>query len=153
MEQVGPHIEHGAHEEAAGASAFDGQAVLGAVPVGDQVLGAGDEVGESVFLVHHAAIVVPSFAQFAATTNVSDGGDYATIDHAEHVRVEEDVVGDSAGSISVQVQRAAAVPLGVLEMAHGDWNLNAIGNCSVDALHLVACPVVSAGNLLLLEEG
>src|SRR2546430_17738944 len=46
-EQLGPHVEHGADEQAAGAAALDDEPVGGGVAAGDQVLGARDEVGRS----------------------------------------------------------------------------------------------------------
>ena len=45
-----------------------------------------------------------------------------------------------------------AVQLGVLEMDQGDRDLNAIRSSGVDALNLVARPVISTRNFLLLEQ-
>ena len=43
----------------------------------------GDEVGESIYLVHHAAGVAPGFAQLAATANVRDGENHAAIEQRQ----------------------------------------------------------------------
>src|SRR5882762_3207211 len=100
MEQVGPHIEHCAHEQAASASALNGQTILGAVPMRDQILGAGNEVGKCIFLVHHAPVVVPGFAQLAATANVRVRDGDTAVDQAEKVGVEIYVVGDTVGTVA-----------------------------------------------------
>jgi hypothetical protein len=52
---------------------------------------------------------MPGLAHFSATPDVGNCGDYPTVHHAEHLRVEEDVVGDAVSPIAVQIERASTI--------------------------------------------
>ena len=50
--------------------------------------------------MHHAAVVVPGLAHFAAAANVRDRCYDPTIDHAEEVGVKTDVVRIAVGTVA-----------------------------------------------------
>src|SRR5262252_4918377 len=81
-------VGDGAHEQTSGRAALDGDALARAVLVGHQMLGAGDEVGEGVHLVHHAAGIMPGFAHLAAAANVNVGHDHAPVKERKTRRAE-----------------------------------------------------------------
>ena len=82
-EEIGTHVGDGAHEQSAGAAAFDDEAVFRSVAVSASRCSAlVDEVGEGVLLMHHAAGVVPGLAEVAAAADVRDGHDDAAIEQA-----------------------------------------------------------------------
>ena len=83
----------------AGAAAFDDETIFRAVLVLHQVIGAVDEVGEGVLLVHHAAGLVPRLAHLTAAADVGDGEHDATIDQRKIVGVEADIDRDAVGSV------------------------------------------------------
>src|SRR5262249_41993774 len=97
LEEIGAHVGDCAHQQAARGAAFDDDAVARAVLGGDEVLGAGDEVGEGVQLVHHAAGVVPGFAHFAAAADVHEGHDYAAVEERNARGAESDWKAETVG--------------------------------------------------------
>lgn len=82
-EQLRALVEHRSDQQPAGAAAADGETLGTAVALGEQVLGAGDEVVEAVLLVFQLAGPVPGFAQFAAATDMGDGKDEAAFEQAQ----------------------------------------------------------------------
>ena len=71
--------------------------------------GHGDEIGKGVCLVAHAPRVMPCLAEIAATTDVSDGVDDATVEQAQPLRRETDIVRIAVRAIAFQPQRRATV--------------------------------------------
>ena len=71
MKEVRAQVDRRAHQEAARAAALNGKTVRGRVALGDQVLGAGDEVGERVALAVHLARLAPVFAHLAAPSDMA----------------------------------------------------------------------------------
>ena len=86
LEQVRPHVDDGADQQAARAAALNHQSIRGGVAVLDQVLRAVDEIGEGVHLLHHAALLAPFLAHLAAATDVGVGVDDAAIEQAQPAR-------------------------------------------------------------------
>ena len=82
-EQVGAQVGHRAHEEAAGTSAASHEARGRRIPVRDQVLRAGDEVGEGVGLVLEPSGLVPRATHLAAAPDVGDREDEAAVEQRE----------------------------------------------------------------------
>ena len=83
FEQIGTHVGDGAHQQPAGAATLNYQTVAGGVLLFHHMFGAGDEVGEGVYLIHHAAGFAPGFTQFAAAANVRDDIDDAAIEQSQ----------------------------------------------------------------------
>ena len=83
-EQVGAQVRDRAHEQPAGAPAARGEAVRARVALRDEVLGAGDEVGERVRLVLSS---LPSSyqlaAELAAAAHVRDREHEAAVEQAD----------------------------------------------------------------------
>ena len=78
MEQIRAYIQNRPHQQAASAPSFDHQAILRPVPLGEQVFGTGSEVGECVFLVHHAAVIVPRLPHLPTAANMGHRHDHPT---------------------------------------------------------------------------
>ena len=69
----------------------------------------GNEIGESVEFIAHAAGVVPGFAEFTAAANVRDGEDDAAVEQAEAIRTESDGHRDAVAAVTVEEERSGAV--------------------------------------------
>ena len=61
FEQIRSHVTYGAHQHAAGAATLNHQTILRSKFVVDEMFRTGNEVGERIYLVHHAAGVAPGF--------------------------------------------------------------------------------------------
>ena len=151
-EQLGPHVEHGADEQAAGAAALDDEPVGGGVAAGDQVLGARDEVGERVALLEHAAGIVPALAEVAAAADVGDGEGHAALEQAQPARREHDRVRKAVRAVAREQERARAVARCRRGRDERDGHARAVGRGGVDALGPVTRGLVAAEHLRLLEE-
>ncbi len=81
--QVGPHVGRRAHQHAAGRAAVGHDAAGLAVAFLDQVLGAGDEVGEGILLLVLAAVEEPAPALLRAAADVGGGPDPAAVDQRQ----------------------------------------------------------------------
>src|SRR5438128_11275881 len=102
--------------------------------------------------MHHAPVIMPSFAHFAATANVRHRRNHAAINHAEDVRVEADVVWIPIGAIAGQIQRTFSIELGALQVDDSDWNLYAIGGRRKNPLHTIPSALIAAGHFFLLQQ-
>jgi len=69
----------------------------------------GNEIGEGVEFIAHAASVVPGLAEFAAAANVRDGEDDAAVEKAEAIGTESDGHGDAVAAVPVEEERSGAV--------------------------------------------
>ena len=152
LNRSGPHVDHRAHQQAAGAAALDHQPVGRGVAVLDQVLGAVDEVGEGVHLLHHPALLAPVLAQLAAAADVGD--------RVDRRRGRAGSGGSTRTSAPTRRRtsrshRAAAAPCRRARRPSGrrarsaPWCRRGRGP---DALRLVVRRVVAAEHLLLLEQ-
>src|SRR6185295_982114 len=83
FEKIRTQVDDDADKEAAGAPALNDEAIGRCVPLVDDGLGARDEVGERVHLLHHASLLAPLFAKLAAAANVRDRVDDAAIEQRE----------------------------------------------------------------------
>ena len=151
-EEIGAQVGDGAHQQAAGRAAFDGDARGVAVAGGGEVLDGGDEVGEGVALDEHFAGVVPGLAEVAAAADVRIGHDDAAIEQAEAVGAEAERQRVAVGAVAVDVEGIAAGLALVFAIDEGDGDLDAVGGGGVDALAGVERAVEAAGNFKLLEE-
>ena len=104
-EELRAHVDDCAHEQTAGASAFDRYPVRRAVPFLDKVLHHGDEVREGVLLHHHLARVVPGIAKLSAAADMRVGQHDAAVQQAEARGAEADRKGVAVGAVSVDVER------------------------------------------------
>ena len=118
-EKIGAKIGDRAHKEAAGTAALDDEfAVRGEAP-SDEILGAGDEIGERVHFSVHAASIMPGLAEFAAAANVSDGEDDAAIEEAEPVGTEGHGHRKAVAAVAVEEKRGGGVAGGVVAIDDG----------------------------------
>src|SRR5205814_6584848 len=106
---IGAHVGDGAHEQAAGAAALDDKFRFAREFLRDEEFSGGNEIGEGVEFVAHAACIVPGFAEFAAAANVRDGEDDATVEKAEAIRTESDRHRDAVAAVPVEEKRSGAV--------------------------------------------
>ncbi len=152
-EQVGAQIDHRAHQQAAGAAAFDHQAVLRSPLLLDQEFGAVDEVEEGIFLLHEHAVFAPFFAHFVAAANVGDGVGHAAIEQAQALAGKRGRRADAVGAVAVEEQRRLAVAHEALLVDDGDRHFDAIARGGPEALAGVLLRVVSAEHFLLFQQG
>jgi len=144
VEKVGAEIRDGAHEEAASAPAFDGEVFFGGVTLGDEVFSGGDEVGESVELLFHAAGVVPSLAEFTPATNMGIGIDDAAVEETQTVGAEIDRDGDAVAAVAIKEERSGAVTRSVFVKDNGDGDASAVRRGGVEALGNVLRGIVAS---------
>ena len=102
FEKVRPHIDHRAHQQTAGAGAFDHQAVLGGPLLPDQEFGAIDEVEERVLLLHEHAVFAPLLAHLVAAANVRDGVGHAAVEQAHPVAVKRGRHANPVAAVAVK---------------------------------------------------
>src|SRR5437899_1247265 len=131
-EEVGAKIGDCAHQEAAGAAAFDDEFVSRRKAQRDQIFGTSDEIGEGIHLAVHAASVVPGLAEFAATTDVGDGEDYTAIEKAQAIGTEADGHGKAVAAVAVKKQGRAAIAGSGVAIDDGDGNFGAVGGDGVE---------------------
>ena len=151
-EQLGPHVHHGAHEQAPRAPAVRHQAVAARVLEAHEFLAHVDVVPERVQLVHHFAVVVPAASHLLPAADVGDRVDEAAIHETQDVRVERRLDRRPVRAVGVEQQRAAAVERRAApqQQRHGDPH--AVPRRGHEAAHFVLTPVVAARNLLPLLE-
>src|SRR6266566_4502856 len=78
--------------------------------------------------------------------------DHPTIDHAEPVGVEADVIGKTVRTVTGQIDWPFAVQLCAFQMDNRDRYLHTIGSDCENALDLISRAVVTAGYLILLQQ-
>ncbi len=78
--EIGPHVEHGAHQKPAGGAAMRDDTFWRRQVLRDQVLGDRDEIGKRVLLFRAPAIEEPVPALFRAAADMGDDMDPAAID-------------------------------------------------------------------------
>src|SRR5262249_7685837 len=137
-------VSDGTEKKAAGAATFNDQVVRRGVALGDEMLGGGDEIGECVAFVVHAAGIVPRFAELAAAANVRDGVGDAAIKKTEALRAERNGDGDAIAAVAIQEQRRGSVTRSVTATNQGDGDRSAVGRGGVDAFADVLRWVVAA---------
>mmetsp|Transcript_29657 Transcript_29657/g.53120 ORF Transcript_29657/g.53120 Transcript_29657/m.53120 type:complete len:297 (-) Transcript_29657:758-1648(-) len=118
LEEVRTHVDDRPHREAASGAAFDAELGRGGVLLADEVLGAGDEVGEGVLLLQKLSVLVPETAHFAATADVGHRKDEAAVDEGEAGGGEVGVVADLIGAVAVEQHRVATVQLHQILAVH-----------------------------------
>mmetsp|Transcript_8507 Transcript_8507/g.24626 ORF Transcript_8507/g.24626 Transcript_8507/m.24626 type:complete len:484 (+) Transcript_8507:196-1647(+) len=152
-EEVRPHVQHGAHEEAAGAAALAAHLLRHGIAAVDEVLRTADEVVEGVHLVEVLAhVLVPGAAHFRATADMSDGVGDAAVQQREPRRRERRVHRGAVAAVAVEVERhGLALHLLVLAVHERDGDLLSVVRRSHEFLRRVERGVV-VRNLLLLDE-
>src|SRR5256884_1133810 len=86
--EVGPHVQHGADQEAARAPALDHEPVVRGRALAHQELGARDEIGERVALLEEPPVVVPPLPELPAPAHMGDRDGHAALEKAQTVRRE-----------------------------------------------------------------
>jgi hypothetical protein len=151
LEELRSQVDHGAHQEAAGAAPA-GDELRGRGPaLAHQGIGAGDEVGEAVHLARQLAVQVPASPQVAATAHMRHGEDHAAVQQAQQRGVEARIAGDAVGAVAIEQQglRSGAAPrLGVQQR---DRHTRAIRGLGPDPLAGVAAGVVAGHRLHLAD--
>src|SRR5262249_62160585 len=99
MPEVGAEVRHRAHEKAPGGTALDHDAILRRPAVLLELLAAGDEIGEGVHLVRHAARLVPGLAEIAAAADVRHREDDAAVEERDDVAAAGERRGDAARAV------------------------------------------------------
>jgi len=150
LEQVRAQIEHCSHQQAASTATFDAELIGRGITLGDQVLGAGDEVGEGVHLLLQLAVITPSFAHVAAATNVSDGIDIAAVEQTDSSAAEAGGDGDAVRAVGVEVALATFRQFTLVDQ--GDGHNGAIRCGGEDTFAAVSSEIVAL-HLLTLEHG
>ena len=77
----------------------------------NQVLGAGDEIAETVMLEAALTLFVPTSPELASTASVGDGIDEAPVQKAQTKRRELRLYAIAIGAVPVQERGMASIPL------------------------------------------
>src|SRR5581483_5823907 len=142
----------GPDQQPAGAATEDRQAPGRGPALLDEVLGAGDEVGEGVHLVAELAGLIPRPAHLAAAPDVADGPHEAPVEEAEAQGREAGVGARLVGPVAVEDAGRRPVAGDALPGHVGDRYPGAVGGGGPQPARLVARRVVAAEDGLLLEE-
>mmetsp|Transcript_105899 Transcript_105899/g.299352 ORF Transcript_105899/g.299352 Transcript_105899/m.299352 type:complete len:587 (-) Transcript_105899:269-2029(-) len=137
-EEVRPHVQGAAEEQAAGAPALDREPVRRGDAQLDQALGAGDEVHEGVALGQVLALLlVPVPPHLAAPPDAGNAVDHAAVQVRERVHIEGRVNADAVGAVAVeQAGPGPGAPLAIqqaLQVHHAHRDLRAVGGLREDA--------------------
>jgi len=123
-EEVGALGHAGAYEEAAVATAGDGEFFFVSVALLDEVLAGGDEVVEDVLFFEQHTGLMPFFAVFAAAAEVGHGKDAAIFEQYQAGSAEAGREADVEAAVAVQVGGVGAVELKALAVydEHTDFS-------------------------------
>ena len=77
---------------------------------------------------------------------------YISIHQAEEIGIKGDVDRETIGAVGVEIERSRSVEFFAFQVHDRNGNLHAIRCRSVQLLDLVAGRVISAGDLLALEQ-
>ena len=105
-EQLGREIRHGAHEQTAGAATLCHHPARSGHTRLDQMLAAGDEVGEGVALVEELPVLVPLPAHLAASAHMGDREDHTAVQLGKTRDRESGIDRVLVRSVAVEVHRA-----------------------------------------------
>ena len=111
-------VDHGTHEESAGASAHGKK--LRSKTLAAKHLAAGDKVAKAVLLVLHSALLVPCSAEVFAPANVGDGVGHSALQKTKACDAERGVDGNAVGSVSVKQCGHRSLAICGTDPAHGD---------------------------------
>src|SRR5690606_1866301 len=142
------HVDHRAHQQAAGAAAHGRHPVGSRVTLGHQEIGDVDEVGEGVDLLQQLAVLIPLPAHLLAAADVGDGVDGAAVHQADHVAVERGRGAGAVGTVGVLVQGGGTVAAEVLAVQDRHRNAGAVAGGGPDPLGHVLRLVVAGHRLL-----
>src|SRR5882724_13712762 len=117
------------------------------------MFGRGDEIGEGIALVVHAAGIVPGFAEFSAAADVGNSVDHAAIEQAQAIRTEVDWHGNAVAAVTIEQQGRFLVAWRVFSIDARDWDARAIGRRGVQPFAAVERSIVAAEYRLLLAQG
>ena len=151
--EIGTQVGDGAHEHAAGGAAQSDDVPGRAVAVLDEVLGAGDEVGEGVYFLLLAPVLEPTPALLRAAAHVGHGPDEAAVDERKIADREARIHRDTVRSVAVEQDGRLAVERGVRAHEHRERHLGAVLGVGVEAAGDVLLRIVSRGDFLRLPEG
>ncbi len=150
--KLGAHVRHRAHEEPASAAALNHEFFRRRVSMRNQVFGSSDKVRERIALLFHAASVVPRLSELAASADVRDGVDHATVQQARAVRTEIDRHGNSIAAVTIEKKRRGAVTQRIAAIDDGKRHARPVGSGGMQALADVLRWIVAAENRLLLPQ-
>src|SRR5690606_10764793 len=126
----------------------------GSDPAGaDDVVGAGQEVGEGVLLVLHPAQLVPAAAHLATTAHVGDRVDDAAVEVGQPGHREVGVDGDLVGPVAVEQPRVGPVGGQFLAGHERDRDAGAVLGGRPQPVLDVVGRVVAAQDRLALDQG
>ncbi len=152
-EEPGGHVEDRPHQQAPGAATPDGEAGRRRPTLLDEVVGAGDEVGERRPFGQQLALGVPAPAHLAPAPHVGDGEHESPVEQAEAGRGEGGVHARLVGAIAVEQEGRGDVAQPVRPSHQRDGHHGAVVGHGPQPLGDVAVGVVAAQHRLLLEQG
>src|SRR3990172_504917 len=109
FEEVGAHVDDGAHQQPAGTSTLRIQVFRTRVALFDEVFGTVDEVCECILLLQQLAVVVPDPSQFLSSANMGYGIDKAAVKQTYPRSAESSVPAGTIGAVSVQEKRILSI--------------------------------------------
>src|SRR5438128_3370329 len=113
---------------------------------------ASDEVGEGIYLVHHAPGFAPGLAELAAAANVRNYINHSPIQQRQPACGKRWRNRNAVRSVSVKQQRRGTIQLHVSSIGNGHWDLRSVGGRGEDSLAFVIRLIESAGYFLLLQQ-
>ena len=152
LAQVGTQVQRRSDQEAAGAAALDRKTIAGAVLFLHQHVGAGDEIGEGVFLVQQLAVEVPIATHVRPAANVGKGEHDAAVKQRQSGGAEVRVGAEAVGAVAVQEQRRLAILHQALLVDDRQGHLHAIRGGGFDPFADVVLGVEAAGHFGGLQE-
>ena len=122
------------------------------VAVLHEILGAIDEVGERVQLLHHPALFPPFLAHLAAAADVCVGEDDAAIEQAQAIRRERRRSRRAVRAIRIEQERRLAIESDAFAVDDRDRDLRAVARVRPYAPRLVLRRIVATQDFLPLQQ-
>src|SRR5215469_4635297 len=116
------------------------------------MLGAGDEIAESVLFLLHAPGIVPRLSQFAPASDMCNGEDHPSINKAEAIRIEVDGHREAIAAVPVKQQRRSPIARSVAAVDDRNRNARAVRRGGVQPLARVLGSVIATKNRLLFAK-
>ncbi len=116
------------------------------------MLGAGDEVGKGIHLLHHATSIAPGLAQLATATNVRDHENNAAIKQSQATGGKARRDGNAVRPVGIEQHRRRTIQLHAALVDHRHWDLCAVRCSREHAFGFVIRFIKTARDLRLFQQ-
>ena len=152
MEEVRAAIGNRSDEQASSTPPFGSQAFGRGIAIGDQLLSAGDKVGEGILLLEELPIFIPLLSEVTPPTHLGLYIDKATIHEAQDRDAEVRIERDPIAPIAIKQGWSRSVPLQSLAIKQGHRYLHSIGSRSPQTLYGIIIGAEVSSDFLLLQK-